>query len=523
MPSRLLPPWLDTEIAVAPTSTARRASSARMTPLTHERPAPLFAQPGDVVPGRHRQQYVPTRSVGLLWSPPTYEQPEQLVNLWERDGYLVGPGVFLDWKKNSKSFDGLSVVSDTERNLKGAGQPERLAGWSVSADFLDILRVRPALGRGFLPGEDQPGQDNHVVILTDTVWKRQFGGGTDIVGARVRLSAETYTVVGVLPPKALLSADIQFLVPYVIDPKDCEARGESEFSVLARLKPGVGIRRAEEELRAIQQRLGSLYPKFKTDWRPFAVPAHEQITGDIKPKLLLLLGAVSCLLMIACANVAHLLLAKSVSRQKEIAIRVALGAGRWRVMRQVLTESILLGLAGGAFGLLLACGGERALSLLGSQVIPLDGQFHLDARILGVSLLLSLGTGVLFGLVPALSISRPDYVRALKQGRHGSEGGSGQRFRKALVVSEVALAMVLLVVSGLFARSFASLLRAQTGFKPKRAIVMDISLPAVKYANERSRGDFLQQVCERLESLHGVEAAARRRPCRWLAEFSVVR
>ncbi len=399
-------------------------------------------------------------------------------------------------------------MSTTRRlNLKGDGEPERLTGWSVSANFLDLLRVRLSLGRGFLPNEDQPGQDNKVAILTDAVWKRYFGGGANIIGRLVRLNAETYTVIGVLPPNALYSPEVQFLIPHVVEAKDRNERGMSEYPVIGRLKPGVGRKQAEEELWAIKQRLAPQYPKFKANWRSSVVPVHEGLTGDIRPRLLLVFGAVACLLLIACTNVANLLLARAASRQREMAIRAALGAGRWRVIRQALTESGLLGLIGGAWGLGLAYGGARLICQLEVQVIPLAGPVHLDTRMLAFSLLLSLGAGLLFGLVPALNALTPDLTRALKEGGHASEGGSRQSFRKALVVGQVAMATVLLVLTGLFLQSFARLLRMPTGFKPAQALVMDVSLPSAKYPNETRRGNFLQQVCHRLESIPGVEAA----------------
>src|SRR2546430_1310974 len=446
---------------------------------------------------------------GVLLKPLPYELPGQLVMVWEdpqgdgsgKNG--AAGGVFLDWKEQSKSFEAMSVIYDlgTAMNLSGADQPERLHGWQVSASFLRILRVTPLLGRGFAPDEDQLGHDNKVVVIAHRLWQRRFGSDTNIVGRTIRLNGEPYTVIGVLPPKALLDDERQFLIPFVFGTENWQkSRGDQRFLVYGRLNAGVNVEQATIELKAIKQRLIAEYPKWKEKWGARVIPLHEEMTGNVKPTLILLLGAVGLVLLIAGANVANLLLAKATSRQKEMAVRVALGASRWRVARQVLTESVVLALLGGGLGVALAFGSEKIFSQL--------GEVSLDGRVLGCTLLVSFATGIVFGFIPALQVSAPGVNNTLKESGRGSTSGTTNRIRGGLIVSEVALALTLLVGASLLLKSFWRLWSTPTGFNPKGALVLDISLPEAKYPDGENRARFLARVFQRLEALPGIEAAS---------------
>ncbi len=458
---------------------------------------------------------------GVLLKPLTYEQPEQLVNLWEAAPWgqsTVSPGAFTDWRDGSASLEALSVARDKSMNLVGnladEGQPERLIGLEVSASYLQILRLQPMLGRGFLPGEDKPGGDNKVVVIAHGLWQRRFGADPGIVGRQIRLNSEPHTVIGVLPPRAALAGqdrneDRQFLIPFVLGSgEDHTTRSNHLFNVIARLKPAVTLEQAQAELTALKQRLQPLYPKDKEDWAVKVAPLHEHITGGVRPTLLTLMGAVGFVLLIACANVANLLLAKAASRQKEMAIRAAMGASRWRVIRQMLTESSLLGLLGGSLGVGLAYWGVQALSNWSGGDLPRADEVAIDGRALAFSLLVSVGAGLLFGLAPALQVSASNLNETLKEGGRASAMKSGHRVRGGLIVAEVALALVLLAGAGLLVRSLIRLLNVDPGFNPQNTLAMDISLPKAKYPLYRDdRSRFLHRIFERLEALPGVEAA----------------
>ncbi len=458
----------------------------------------------------------------VLLRPLPYDQPGQLVQLWEDPGSgtrrnMAAPGAFLDWKEHSASFESISVLSSTNLNLTGAGDPERLSGVQMSASGLDILRARPLLGRTFASDEDQPGKDR-VVVLTHQLWQRRWGGDAAIIGRTIQLGGQSYTVIGVLPPNFLPWEAAQFVVPYVFSPEDMQKRGVHYLRAIARLKPGVSVEQAHAELNAIAQRLKPLYPASKKDWGVTVVPLHEQITGQIKPTLLLLLGAVALVLLIACANVANLLLAKASMRASEIAIRAALGAGRWRIVRQLLTESVLLSLLGALFGLLLASSGVDALTRLmdvntgpigplSVGALPRAQEVSLDLRVLGFTLLVSLVTGLAFGLAPAYQASRLNLNDTLKEGGRGALASARNRLRGGLVVAEVALALMLLVGAGLLLKSFLRLSNVSPGFNPQNALTMQISLSGKKYPDAARRNAFFEQILERIKALPGVEAA----------------
>src|SRR3989442_694116 len=325
---------------------------------------------------------------GVLLKPLPYDQPGQRVHLWEESSgpgesqSHVGGGAFMDWKEACTSFEAMSVIQDgADMNLTGEGRPERLDGRRVSASFLDILRARPIVGRGFLPDEEQQGKDK-VVVLSHTLWQRRFGGDTNLVGRTIRLNSEAHTVIGVLPPRFRLQHDFDFLVPFVFGTEEWHrSRGDQRLRAVARLKPGVTVESARAEMRALAARLKPLYPGWKKDWSFILVPMQEQFTGEVKPTLLVILGAVGFVLLIGCVNVANLLLARSATRQKEIAVRAALGADRWRIVRQLLTESLLLALLGGTLGITLAVWGVGALTRLNSANLPRIDEVMLDGTV----------------------------------------------------------------------------------------------------------------------------------------------
>jgi predicted permease len=445
----------------------------------------------------------------MLLKPLPYEQPGQLVQVFEapRPGQQnsVSPGVFLDWREQGTSFDGFAAYNSIVLNLAGAGEPERLDGLRMSANGLHVLRARPVLGRIFAPDEDQLGKEK-VVVLTHQLWQRRFGGERDVVGRTVLLNDESYTIIGVLPTGFLPFEAQEFIVPLVFRPSWKNQRDNHQLRVIGRLKPGVPIERANAELNAIAQRSKSLYPAWKQNWSATVVSLQEQLVQEIKPALLVLLGAVGLVLLIACTNVANLLLVKASARQKEIAIRTALGATRARIVRQLLTESVLLSVLGAALGLLIAFWSVSGLRhVLGSMSAALAHDVTLDAGVLGFALVVSIITGLAFGLAPALQASRPNLNHALKDAARGSASG-GNRLRNSLVVGEVALALILLVGAGLLLHSFSRLLGVPPGFNPQHALTLQLSLSDQKYPDNRRRVAFYNGVAERVAALPGVEA-----------------
>ncbi len=447
---------------------------------------------------------------GVLLKPLPCEQPDKLVQLWEapRVGVLgaASPGAFLDWKEQSTSFESLSLLLDIDLNLTGEGEPERISGAKMSAGGLQILRARPMLGRLFAPDEDQPGKDK-VIVLTHRLWQRRFGGDTNIVGRAIHLSDQGYTVIGVLPPSFLPWDRPEFIIPGAVAPEEANQRAAHWLGIFGRLKSDLTVEQARAEITALSARLKPLYPAHKKDWVVNIAPMQEMMTRDIKPTLLMLLGAVGCVLLIACANVANLLLAKASARRREIAIRAALGAGRWRVIRQLLTESALLAMIGAMIGLLLAFLSVDAISHLTAVNLPRVQEIRLDLRVLGFALCVSLLSGLAFGLTPALQASKPDINETLKESGRGSQGSVRNGVRSSLIVSEVALALILLIGAGLLLNSFFRLSNVSPGVNPKNALIMQISLPDKKYPNAERRAAFFQQAAERIENLPGVDAA----------------
>jgi putative ABC transport system permease protein len=447
---------------------------------------------------------------GVLLKALPYDQPDQLVELWEapRAGVWggVSPGAFLDWKGESASFESLSLLLNIDLNLTGEGEPERISGVKMSAGGLQILRARPLLGRVFAPDEEQPGKDR-VIVLTHRLWQRRFGGEATVVGRVIKLSEESYTVIGVLPPNFLPWDSPEFIIPSAVTAEDANQRAAHWLSVFGRLKSGLTVEQARTEVNGVSARLRPFYPPYKKNWVVNIVTMQEYITGDIKPTLLLLLGAVGCVLLIACANVANLLLTRAMARQREMAIRAALGAGRWRVIRQLLTESLMLALIGAALGFLLAFWSVDALSSLTAVNLPRIQEVGLDLRVMGFALCLSLLSGLASGLAPAIQASKPDLNETLKESGRGSQTTFRKKVRNTLIVSEVALALVLLIGAGLLLNSFIRLSNVPPGINIKDALTMQISLPVKKYPDAERRAAFFQRVIERIENLSGIDSA----------------
>ncbi len=363
------------------------------------------------------------------------------------------------------------------------------------------------MGRSFLPEEDTTGNDL-VIILSHELWQARFGSDPEIVGKQATISGRQRTIVGVMPPGFhFLDNQVRAWMPMALDPAiDYREKAGRYLRTVARLKPAVTVQQAQGELTGIARQLEQAFPKKNTGWGINVVPMHEQVVGEIRPVLIVLLAAVAFVLLIACANVANLLLSRAAARQKELALRAALGASRGRLIRQMLTESILLALMGGVFGVLLAYWGIQILVAFGPDHIPRLDEITIDPRVLGFTFGISLLTGILFGLIPALQASRPDLNDALKESSRGSTGGRGRTFRSVFVVAEVALALVLLIGAGLMIRSFMELQAVETGFNPENVLTMRAQLPRKKYSEPHQILDFFKQAQERIAALPGVQA-----------------
>ena len=452
---------------------------------------------------------------GVLLQPLAYDDSDRIIVVWGKHPQIGREAAslpdFADWRAQNSTFESMAGAARGFLTLTGGEEPERLMATLVTGDFFDVLRVRPVLGRGFLPEEDRPGA-GRVVLIGHGLWQRRFGGDPNIVGRTLTLNGELYTVVGVAPPHLNLLSSSELWAPLARDPVQAGRRNDFLF-VAGRLKPGVGLEQAQADLEALTARLEQQYPNTNTGWRAELVPLHQQIVGGVRTTLLVLLGAVGFVLLIACANVANLMLARAGTRGREIAIRTALGAGRLRLVMQLLTESLLLAVLGGGVGLLLAVWGVAALALASVPGIPRLGEVRVDAAVLAFAAVLSVLTGVLFGLAPALHASRSDINESLKEGGRGGAGSLGRhRFRGALVVAEVALSLILLIGAGLMIRSLHRLANLQTNFNRESLLTLQISLPQARYAGTPERGLFYQQLLERVRALPGVTSATSMTP-----------
>jgi putative ABC transport system permease protein len=452
----------------------------------------------------------------VLLRPLPYPEPARLIRLWESNPgrgwpeFSVAAPNFEDWRKQQAVCSQLAAYETTTFNLTGSGEPERVAALGVTASLFPALGVLPARGRNFLPAEEQAG-GNRVAILSDGLWQRRFGADPQLIGRQIQLNGESYTVVGVMPPLFQLTRGTEVWVPLMLDQAVYPWRADRSnhtLQVIGRLKQGVSLTQAQAAMDTIAHRLEQQYPKSNAGWGVRIRTFYDWVVPEqIRRSMLVLFAAVGFVLLIACANVANLLLARASSRQREMAVRAALGASRARVMRQLLTESLLLAGLGGLAGTLLALWGARILKASTALNIPRLDETRLDLRVLGFTLIVSLLTGLIFGLAPAWQASKLDLNETLKEG--GRSGGSGarHRLRGAMVVGEVALALVLLVGAGLMIRSFAQLQNVPLGFAPQNVLTMQVYLPTSKYG-QGAPVNFFNQLLERLRAVPGVTDAA---------------
>jgi putative ABC transport system permease protein len=430
------------------------------------------------------------------------------------DQNVINLGNYSDWKEQNRVFEDMATFFDLTSNLTSVGEPEEIPAQIASSNLFSVLGVNPILGRTFTADDGKPGAPR-VVVLSYGLWQRRFGGDTEIVGRKIISNNNEITVVGVMPADftwhirngSMTRKSAEMWAPWQLEESMRQRQGRFAMAV-GRLKPGVTIAQAQAEMNALGARLEQQYHDFNANWGVNAVPLRKQFTGEIRLALLFLVGAVGFVLLIACANVANLLLGRAAARQKEVAVRVALGASRWRIIRQLLTESLLLSVLGGAAGLVLAwLGTDLLVSLSPPELLNLP-QVKINAPVLGFTMAVALLTGVIFGLVPALETTRLNLTESLKEGGKNIGGSTrSHRLRNALVVAEVVLALVPLVCAGLLIRSFARLQAVDPGFNAENLLTMRVGLPRQKYATERKRIDFFQQAISQMQSLPGVEAA----------------
>ncbi|HEX5413525.1 MAG TPA: ABC transporter permease [Terriglobia bacterium] len=457
----------------------------------------------------------------VLLRPLPYRDADRLVTVWEYNRVrsihhteTVSAPDFADWRAENHVFQSMGASTDGALyTLTGSGQPLAVMGYYFSADFFHVLGTAPLIGRTFLPEEEQPGK-NHVVVLSYSLWQNQFGGDRAVLGKTITLDEAPYTVVGVMPPGFKWPGGTELWTPLTISPKAAADRSYRNLRVMARLKPGVTVQQARVEMNMIARRLAVEYPKTNKDESSTEIiTLRQKISGDIRPALLVLMCAVGLVLLIACVNVANLLLARAANRQKEVAVRAALGASRGRLIRQFLTESMLLALAGGALGLLLAFWSTGALvamfpPTISNLSIPHIQKIPIDGWVLGFALAVSILTGVVFGLVPALQTARLNTSESLKEsGRSLSGSTQGRHFRNTLVISEVALSLILVAAAALTIESFAHLLGGDLGFSPDHVLTLRVLLPKHKYGADAGLRAFSDQALDRIRALPSVKSA----------------
>ncbi len=450
----------------------------------------------------------------VLLRPLPYAHPDRLVVLSQtllsrgRQGNDASAADFQDWRRRARSFDQMAAFTGAAFNLTAGERPEKVTGLMVSASFFSTLGVAPARGRGFLPEEEKPGA-NHFVVLSDALWKRRFGADRSLTGKTIQIDRQSYAVAGIMPPGfQFFGREYELWTPLVLDLDRSKANYHYLLAV-ARLKPNVTLEQARAEMDSIARQLALEYPNTNQDFGAATVPLPEELVGDVRLPMLVFMGAVAFVLLIACANVANLLLVRASGRQTEFAIRAALGAGRADILRRLLAESLLLALAGGALGIVLAHWCIRALIALSPGDIPRLEEAGVDPRVLAFTLGIVILTGILFGLAPAAHLSKIDLNDALKQGSRGASGSRrGGRTRAAFVIAEVALALVLLIGAGLMIRSFAALLETKLGFRNGNLLTMNATVEPEQYPAEPLMAADFETAVERIRSIPGVLSAA---------------
>lgn len=447
----------------------------------------------------------------LLRSLP-YENSEKLAYLYEIDSRT---GIshqqaslldYFDWRKQNQVFDEIAAYDERSFALSGSSEPEWISGAEVSASLFSVLRVTPLLGRGFLAEEDQPDAD-HVVIISHELWQRRFGADPNIVGQNLLVQGESYSLIGVMPSGFKFPVNADLWVPIARDPGK-ENRRHLSHNVVARIKPDADMKQAQSEMTAIAWGINEQHPE-KSESGVVVSPLSELYAREGRPAILLFFGIVGFVLLIACANVANLMMSLSTARRKEMTIRAALGAGRGRVIRQLLTEAIMLSLLGGSLGLLLGRWGRDLMLASIPDEIPFWMSFHLDWRVVGFTLLISIATGVVFGLVPAIQASKPNLSESLKQSNTRATGDARQhRLRNLLMVSEIAMTLMLMIGAGLMMKGFLKLQRIEPGFDSEKLLTLRMTLPISKYKEPRERRAFYEKVLLRVRALPGVQSEA---------------
>jgi putative ABC transport system permease protein len=448
----------------------------------------------------------------ILLRPLPYANPERLVVLDENSSKqgVASMGVsfpnFLDWREQNRVFEDIAAYGEDTYTLSGGGEPEQVPGARISSGLFEILGIQPLMGRTFRAEEDRPTNDS-VVILSYGLWQRRFAGNPNILGQSINVGNRPHIIIGVMPAGFRFPEVADMWRPLALD-TTMWTRNDHGLSAIARLKPNVTLEQAQGEMIRVARRIEEQNPVTNEGFSVTVSSLRDQLVGDYRRALMILLGVVSFVLLIACANVANLLLARSAGRQKEIAIRATLGASRWRIVRQLVTESLLLSAVGGVLGLVLAVWGIDLLLAAIPIEFPFWMKFSLDGRVLGFTALISVLTGVVFGLAPALQASKIELNETLKEGGRSAGAATGhRRLRSLLVVSELALSLVLLTGAGLMMQSFMRLQRVNSGINPNNVLTMTVPLPKAKYDEEEKRRAFFQQLLERVRSVPGVESA----------------
>jgi putative ABC transport system permease protein len=451
----------------------------------------------------------------VLLRPLPYPEADRLMRVWHTPPqkafpgmtqFSVSPANYLDWEGQNHVFESMAIYGYRGFNLTGSGEPERLIGAAVSAHFFSTVRVQPLLGRVFTEDENQAGRGD-VVVLSHSLWKSHFGSDPGIVGRNIHLNDKSYLVAGVMSANMVLPGWAQLWTPMAWTDQQRAVRGNHNYMVIARLRPGVSEEQAQSEMNTISSRLEQQYPEDDKGWGAVVLPLQRDMVSDVRPALLVLLGAVAAVLLIACANVANMVLAKTFERRKEMAIRAALGASRGRVLSRVLSETVLLAGMGGALGLVVAHFANRLIVAYLADQLPKSVHTGLDLRVLLFTLFVSLLTGVMAGLVPAMRMADANPNDALKQGLGRTDASAGGRTtRNVLVVAEVALSLVLLIGAGLMIRSLSSLHGVDPGFETQSVATMSISVPATKFADATQQTSFYEQVLQHVRAMPGVQA-----------------